>query len=166
MPTYRNDSTVKSFRLYNISGERKTVLPTETIETYEQDIPSDLTLTSDLPIGSSVGKDVVVGLRYDLTSGQTVTLTKNFEKRSRLKYIEVTANVDINETLTIHKKSPINSDYNTLLKEYDFNASSHDYFWGPDSESIYQKNEGIIIELTNDNNTGIVNMSLGYSWEE
>jgi hypothetical protein len=166
MPTYRNDSTSKSFRLYNISGERQTILPTESIKTYEQDIPSDLTLTSDAPIGVSCGKDVSVGLRYDLTSGQAVTFTKTFEKRSTLKEIKVTANVDIDETLNIHSDSILGAAYDTLKKSYSFAGTSHDYYWAPDSEAVYQKGEGLVLELTNNNNTGIVNMSIDYTWEE
>jgi hypothetical protein len=168
MPTYRNDSSVKSFNITNIYGILQNVKPADTIETYEQDLPSDLTLTSAAPIGASVGNEVVTGYTYDLTSGQAPVFTKIFECNSRWKYIKAhshngSGQYPISETLTIKNSSLLGSNYNTKLKEYAFAGSSSDYFWEIDAEMIYMKGEGLIVELTNANHLGKIDVSIGYT---
>lgn len=69
-PTYRNDSTSKTYRVSNMSGEAVNVLPGESVETF-QDLRghSDLTLTAATPYP----KDMLFGEEIAFTGIQTVT---------------------------------------------------------------------------------------------
>ena len=168
MPEYRNDSSTKSFNITNIDGALQNVKPADTIQTYEQNLPSELTLINAAPIGASVGNEVVTGYTYDLTSGQAPSFTKTFELNSRLKYIKAhshngSGQYPIDETLTVKNASLLGSNYNTKLKEYAFAGSSSDYFWGTDAKMIYLKGEGLVVELTNANHLGKIDVSIGYT---
>lgn len=66
MPTYRNDG-LETYRINDISDCPQMVVPGESVQTYDRDIPSDLTLTDELPslqrtIHAGSGEDVWTGV--------------------------------------------------------------------------------------------------------
>ena len=92
-PTYRNDSTTKSFKVMGIDDLPKVVIPGSSVETYDRSVPSDFTLTSSLPtlerrIHPGSGEDVWTGAitpkgRFNVSvSGEftgTVRLNRSFD---------------------------------------------------------------------------------------
>lgn len=69
-PTYRNDSSSKTYRISDMSGEARNVLPGESIETF-QDLRghTDMVLTAATPYP----KDMLFGEEIAFTGTETVT---------------------------------------------------------------------------------------------
>lgn len=66
MPTYRNDSTERSYAVQDVNDLKAVVAPGHAVQTYDRDVPSNFTLTSDSPalervIHAGSGEDVWTG---------------------------------------------------------------------------------------------------------
>lgn len=66
MPTYRNDSTTKSYKVMGTDDLPVVVIPGSSVETYDRSVPSDFTITATTPtlqrtIHSGSGEDVWTG---------------------------------------------------------------------------------------------------------
>jgi hypothetical protein len=93
MPTYRNDSTSKSFSLVDVNGNVVTVIPGMSVQTYERVVDDDITLTSELPIYNPCLAS------YSPTSGELKTLNEDTD------YLKVTNLSDQNITVFLQAAS-------------------------------------------------------------
>jgi hypothetical protein len=93
MPTYRNDSTSKSFSLVDVNGNVVTVIPGMSVQTYERVIDDDMTLTSESPVYNPCLAS------YSPTSGELKSLNEDTD------YLKISNLSDKNVTIFLQATS-------------------------------------------------------------